>query len=171
MCFSNDHLPEGGSWEQQYVKPRSSIGYITVAARLTGRLLNELERLYRHNLCAMFLVVPTFMQDISLVGFLRYHMISLQWLWKSWKHMKVSIYRISYYLISEHIPRKGGMCVTKVSFSQAQIDFRDQWYSETPQFLTTECDIRSISFHQRSLLPATYSTIVRFFLHLIIHLL
>ena len=46
----------------------------------------------------------------------------------------------------------------------------DQRCSETPQFVTTELHIRSPSFRQRSLLPGTCSTVLRFILHHIVHL-
>jgi len=70
----------------------------------------------------------------------------------------------------EHITKKGGMCVIKVSFSQAQVGFMDQRCSETPQFVMPEWDIRSPSYRRQSLLPATYSIILRFILHHIVHL-
>ena len=70
----------------------------------------------------------------------------------------------------EHITKNGGMCVIKVSFSQAQVGIMNQRCSETPQIVTTEWDIRRPSFRQRSLLPATYSTILQFFQHHIVHL-
>ena len=55
-------------------------------------------------------------------------------------------------------------------FLKARVGFMDPRCSETGQFLTTEWDIRSPSFCRRSLLPATYSTILWFILHHIIHL-
>ena len=60
----------------------------------------------------------------------------------------------------EHITKKGGMCVIKVSFSEAWVGLMDQRCCETPQLVTTEWDIRSPSFCGRSLLPAIYSTIL-----------
>ena len=48
-----------------------------------------------HNLWVISLVVLTFILDIVLVGFWRYHIISLLGTLKSWEHMKVSIYPIS----------------------------------------------------------------------------
>jgi len=38
---------------------------ITVAIRLTGLLLNDVARLYSHNLCVISLVMLTFILDIS----------------------------------------------------------------------------------------------------------
>jgi len=70
----------------------------------------------------------------------------------------------------QHKSKKAGMCVIKVSFSQARIGFIDQRCGETPQFLTTEWDVGSSSFRWRSLLPATYSTIHRYILDHIVHL-
>ena len=49
----------------------------------------------------------------------------------------------------EHITKKGGMCGIKVSFSQARVGFMGQRCSETPHFVTTEWDIRCLSFHRR----------------------
>ena len=43
---------------------------ITVAARLTGLILNEVVRLYTHILSVECLVMLTFQPDIVLVGFL-----------------------------------------------------------------------------------------------------
>jgi hypothetical protein len=43
----------------------------------------------------------------------------------------------------EHITKQGGMSAIKVSFCQASVGFRVQRCSETPQFGTTEWDIRS----------------------------
>ena len=54
----------------------------------------------------------------------------------------------------EHITNIGRMCEIKVSFSQAQVGFMDQRCSETPQFVTTERDIRSPSYRRSSLQPA-----------------
>jgi len=70
----------------------------------------------------------------------------------------------------EHITIKGRKCMLKVSFSQARVGFMNQWYGESPQFVTTECDIRCPSFRRRSQLPATYSIILQFILHYIMHL-
>jgi hypothetical protein len=55
----------------------STIGSTTVAARLTGLVLNEVARSYTHNFCVIFLVMLTVILDIVLVGFWRYHSISL----------------------------------------------------------------------------------------------
>jgi len=72
--------------------------------------------------------------------------------------------------VFEHITKNGWMWVIKVSFSQARVGFMDQSCSESPQFVTTEWDIRSPSFRRSSLLPATYPIILRFILHHIVHL-
>jgi len=42
----------------------------------------------------------------------------------------------------EHITKKGGMCVTMISFSQ--LGFMDQRCSETPQSVTKKMDIRGL---------------------------
>jgi len=42
----------------------------------------------------------------------------------------------------EHITKKGGMCVTMISFSQP--GFMDQRCSETPQSVTKKMDIRGL---------------------------
>ena len=57
--------------------------------------MNEVARSYTHNLGVISLVVLTFILDIVIVGFCRYHIISLLQPLKSWKHMNVSIYPIS----------------------------------------------------------------------------
>jgi hypothetical protein len=43
---------------------------ITVAARLRGHVLNEVEWTYTHNLCVISVVVLTFILNIVLIGFL-----------------------------------------------------------------------------------------------------
>jgi len=90
----------------------------TVAARLTGLLLNEIARSEMHNLCVLSLVMLTFILDIVLVGFLEisYHIPSM-----ICKVMEVyEGDHLSHILVYEfkHITKKGGMCVMKVSFSQ-----------------------------------------------------
>jgi len=52
---------------------------MTVAARLTGILLNELVRLFTCSLGLKSLVVPTLKLDIVLIGFLErsYHITSM----------------------------------------------------------------------------------------------
>jgi len=80
--------------------------------------LSEVARSYSHNLCVIFLVILTFILDIVLVGFLEisYHIPS--------KICKViEAYEgehVSYIVVYgfQHITKKGGMCVIKVSFSQ-----------------------------------------------------
>jgi len=42
----------------------------TVAAQLTGVLLNDIARAYTQNVCEIFLVILTFILDISLLRFL-----------------------------------------------------------------------------------------------------
>jgi len=49
------------------------------------------------------------------------------------------------------------------------VGFMDQRGSDTPQIMTTEWDVQSPSFCQRSLLPAIYPTLLRFILHHITH--
>jgi hypothetical protein len=44
----------------------------------------------------------------------------------------------------EHITKKGGMCVTMISFSQP--GFMDQRCSETPQSVTNKMDIRGLPY-------------------------
>ena len=46
----------------------------------------------------------------------------------------------------EHITKKGGMSVIKVTFSQARVGFMDRSCSETSRLVTTGWDIRSPSF-------------------------
>lgn len=57
----------------------------------------------------------------------------------------------------EHIQMLGGEGVSMVPFSQT--GFIVQRYSETLQFITRQRNIRSLSFHRRSLLPPKYSII------------
>ena len=80
--------------------------------------MNEVARLYTHNLCVISLVVLTFILDIVLVGFLEisYHIPSMT-------SKVIDTYEgehLSNILVYEfeHITKKGGMCVIKVSFSQ-----------------------------------------------------
>jgi len=47
----------------------------------------------------------------------------------------------------------------------SRVGFMDPWWSETPQIVTSEWDIRSPSFCRRSLLPPLYSTIVQLILY------
>jgi len=91
-----------------------------------------------HNLCAVSLVVRTFILDIVLVGFLEisYHIPSMTCkvidVYEG-KHLSnILVY------VFEHIIKKDGMYVIKVSFSQGLVDFMDQRCSETPQIVTTE---------------------------------
>ena len=96
---------------------------------------------YRNNFCVISLVVLTFILDIVLIGFLEisYHIPSMP--------VKVMEARecehLSTILVyeSRHITNKGGMCVIKVSSSQARVGLRGQRISETPQIMTTEWDI------------------------------
>jgi len=50
------------------------------------------------------------------------------------------------------------------------VGFMDQWWSETPQIVTIECNIWCPSCHQMSLLPAIYSTVLRYIPHRFWHL-
>ena len=80
--------------------------------------MSEVARSYTHNLCAIFLVVLTFILDIVLVGFLEvsYHIPSMickvMEAYESEHLSNLVVYGL------EHIPKKGRMCVIKVSFSQ-----------------------------------------------------
>ena len=80
--------------------------------------MNEVGRLYTHNFCVISLVVLTFILDIVLVGFLEIssHIPSM-----TCKVMEAyEGEHLSHILVYEfeHITKKGGMCVIKVSFSQ-----------------------------------------------------
>ena len=91
---------------------------ITVAARLTGRLLNEVAKSYTHNLCVISLVMQTFKLDILVVGFLEisYHIASM-----TCKVMEAyNGEHISYILIYEfkHITKTDVICVIKAAFPQ-----------------------------------------------------
>ena len=93
---------------------------ITVAARLTGHLLNEVARVYTHNICVISLAVLTFILDIVLVGFLE---ISNRI--QSMTRKVMEAYEgdhLSPYLVYEfkHIPKKGRMCVIMLSFLKAK---------------------------------------------------
>jgi hypothetical protein len=94
-----------------------SIGNITVAARLTGLVMNEVGRLYRYNFCVISLVMLTFILDIVLVGFLE---ISSHIHSKTCSHGSYDGEHLSHTLVYEfeHITMKGRMFVIKVSFSQ-----------------------------------------------------
>jgi hypothetical protein len=80
--------------------------------------MNEVGRWYRYNFCVISLVVLIFILDIVLVGFLEIssHIPSM-----TCKVMEVyegeHLFHILVYEF-EHITKKGGMCVIKVSFSQ-----------------------------------------------------
>jgi len=90
----------------------------TVAARLTGLLLNEVGRSYPYNLCEISLVVLTFILDIVLVGFLQisYHIpFMTRKVMEAYEGEHLSITLVYEF---EHISKKGRMCVIKVSFSQ-----------------------------------------------------
>ena len=91
---------------------------ITVAARLTGLLLNEVARSYTHNLCVISLVVLTCILDIVLFGFLEisYHIPSMTCkVIDGYEGEHLSMILVYEF---EHINMKGGMCVIKVTFSQ-----------------------------------------------------
>ena len=80
--------------------------------------MNEVGRSYTHNFCVISLVVLTFILDIVLVGFLEIssHIPSM-----TCKVMEAyEGEHLSHILVYEfeHIMKKGGMCVIKVSFSQ-----------------------------------------------------
>jgi len=99
-------------------RQEAQVEAITVAARHTGYLLNEFACSSTHNLCVISHVVLTFILDIVLVGFLEisYYIPSL-----TFKVMEVYDGEdLSHILVSrfEHITKKCGMCVIKVSFSQ-----------------------------------------------------
>jgi len=89
-----------------------------VAARLTGLLLSEVARSYTDNLCVIFLIMITFILDIVLVGFVEisYHITSMTCIvteaYEGEHQSNILVYGF------EHITKKGGMCVFKVSFSQ-----------------------------------------------------
>ena len=80
--------------------------------------MNEVARLDTHNLCVISVVVLTFILDINLVGFLdiSYHIPSMPCkvinAYKGEHLSNILVYE------SEHISKKGGMCVIKVLFSQ-----------------------------------------------------
>jgi hypothetical protein len=80
--------------------------------------MNEVGRSYTHNFCVISLVVLTFILDIVLVGFLEIssHIPSM-----TCKVMEAyEGEHLSHILVYEfeHITKKGGMCVIKVTFSQ-----------------------------------------------------
>ena len=80
--------------------------------------MNEVGRSYTHNLCVISLVVLTFILDIVLVGFLEIssHIPSM-----TCKVMEAyEGEHLSHILVYEfeHITKKGGMCVIKVSLCQ-----------------------------------------------------
>jgi hypothetical protein len=92
---------------------------MTVAARLTGHLLIEVARLYRHNIHVLSLLMQTLTLDIVLVGFLEilYHIPSMTC-------KAIEVYEgehLSHILAFEfkHITKKGGMCVMQVVLSQS----------------------------------------------------
>jgi hypothetical protein len=113
-----------------------------------------------HNFCVIFLVIPTIIVDIVLVGFLEISSPILPMIFKVMEAYEVE--HLPNILVYEfkYITKKGRMCIIKDSFPQARAGCMDRRYSETPQSMTTECDIECPSFHRRSLLPATYSTIL-----------
>jgi hypothetical protein len=79
--------------------------------------LNEVARSYTNNLCVIFLVVLTFILDIVLFGFLEisYHIpcmtCKVKEVYKGQHLSHILVYEF------EHLRKKGGMCVIKVSFS------------------------------------------------------
>ena len=80
--------------------------------------MNEVGRSYMDNYCLISLVMLTFILDIVLVGFLEIssHIPSM-----TCKVMEAyEGEHLSHILVYEfeHITKKGGMCVIKVSFSQ-----------------------------------------------------
>ena len=80
--------------------------------------MNEVGRSYTHNFCVISLVVLTFVLDIVLVRVLQIssHIPSM-----TCKVMEAyEGEHLSHILVYEfeHITKKGGMCVIKVSFSQ-----------------------------------------------------
>ena len=90
----------------------------TVAAWITGLLLNENARSSTHNICVIFLVMLTFILDIVLVGFqeILYHIP-----WITCKVMEAyedehllnnSVYEF------QHMTKSGRIYMIKVSFSQ-----------------------------------------------------
>ena len=91
---------------------------ITIAAGLTGLLLNEVARSYMHMLCVISLVVVTFILDIVLVGFLEisYHIPCMTCkVIDSYEGEHLSNILVYEF---EHKTKKDGMCVIEVSFSQ-----------------------------------------------------
>ena len=79
--------------------------------------MNKIAKPYTHNLCVISLVVLTFILDIILAGFLEisYHIPSLTCkvidAYEGEHLSNILVYEF------EHITKKGGMCVIKVSFS------------------------------------------------------
>ena len=99
-----------------------------------------------HNLCSISLVTLTFILDIVFVGFLEipHHISSM-----SCKVMEAyKGKQLSHILVYEfdHIIKTGGLGLRRFLFLTAQVTFMDERCSETPQFMTTEWDIRSPSF-------------------------
>ena len=95
-------------------------------------------RSYTHNLCVISLVALTFILDIVLVGFLEicYDIPSMNCkVIDAYEGEHLSNMLVYEY---EHITKKGGICVIKVSFLKARVGFMDQRCSETPQMVTTE---------------------------------
>jgi len=85
-----------------------------------------------HNFSVIFLVVLTFTLDIVLVGFLEISSHIPSMIFKVMEEYKVE--HLSNILVdeSEHITKKGRMCIMKVSFSEARAGFMDPRCSETP---------------------------------------
>jgi hypothetical protein len=80
--------------------------------------MNEVGRSYTHNFCVISLVVLTFILDIVLVGFLEIssHIPSMTCnVMEAYEGEHLSHILVYEF---EHITKKGGMCVIKVSFSQ-----------------------------------------------------
>ena len=80
--------------------------------------MNEVARLYTHNLCVISLVILTFKLDIVLVGFLEisYHNPSMTCkvidAYEGEHLSNILVYEF------EHITKKDSMCVIKISFAQ-----------------------------------------------------
>jgi len=109
----------------------------TVAARLTGLLLNDVSWSCTHNLCVIFLVVLTFILNFVLVGFLEisYHILSMTHKVRE-AYEGVHLSNILVYE-AEHITKKRRMWVIKVSFSQ-----QGCFHASMVEWKTTDCDNR-----------------------------
>jgi hypothetical protein len=80
--------------------------------------MNEVGRSYMHNFCVISLVVPTFIPNIVLVGFLEISSCIPSMTCKVMEAYEGEhLFHVLVYEF-EHITKKSGMCVIKVSFSQ-----------------------------------------------------